>query len=109
MQSLREQKKILDKKEHHLKEYLLKFEKFVKENQAKKLRAEKRAQTEKTIRQHKEKDIERLVDDSVVLQAKGSGKSPDLDTQLKILKPVCSSWNISVKKLFSSCYPDITE
>ena len=59
MQSLHERKKVLDEKQHQLKEYLLKFEKFVRENQAKKTRAEKRAQSEKETRKVKEKDVER--------------------------------------------------
>ena len=66
MQSLNEQKKILDEKQRHLKEYLLKFEKFVKENQAKKQRADKRAQIEKEIRKTKEKDIAKLVLNTVM-------------------------------------------
>ena len=57
MQTLNEKKKILDEKQHNLKEYLLKFEKFVKENQAKKQRADKRAECEIEIRKAKEKEI----------------------------------------------------
>uniref|UniRef100_H2Y4L5 DUF4200 domain-containing protein n=1 Tax=Ciona savignyi TaxID=51511 RepID=H2Y4L5_CIOSA len=63
MESLQQRREELERKEHQLKESLLKFDKFLKENDSKRARAIKKAQDERELRRSKEKDIGRLQDD----------------------------------------------
>ena len=58
MESLKEQKDSIDKKQMQLQDYLLTFDKFLKENEAKRIRAETRAVKEIEARKAKETEIE---------------------------------------------------
>lgn len=60
MESLQQRREELERKEHQLKESLLKFDKFLKENDSKRARAVKKSQDERELRKSKEKDIDRL-------------------------------------------------
>jgi hypothetical protein len=53
----------LEHKQNHMKEQVSKFEKFVKENDAKKQRAEVKASVEKKLSQEKTKQIKSMSDD----------------------------------------------
>ena len=59
MESLQQRRDELERKEHQLKESLLKFDKFLKENDSKRARAVKKAQDERDLRKSKEREIER--------------------------------------------------
>lgn len=59
MESLQQRREELEKKEYQLKESLLKFDKFLKENDIKRTRAEKKAHDEKELSTNKQKEIER--------------------------------------------------
>lgn len=61
MESLQQRREELDHKEHNLKESLLKFDKFLKENDSKRARAVRKSRDEKELRKTKEKDIEKSV------------------------------------------------
>ena len=61
MESLQQRREELERKEHQLKESLLKFDKFLKENDSKRARAVKKSHDERELRKGKEKDIDRLV------------------------------------------------
>lgn len=60
MDSLNQRKQELEKKEIQLKESVLKFDKFLKENDAKLSRAVKKAEDERELQKAKQKEIERL-------------------------------------------------
>jgi len=61
MESLQQRRDELERKEHQLKESLLKFDKFLKENDSKRARAVKKSHDERELRKGKEKDIDRLL------------------------------------------------
>merc|ERR1712048_777569 len=60
MESLQQRTEELDRKEQQLKESLLKFDKFLKENDAKRARAIKKAIDERNLCKGKDRDIARL-------------------------------------------------
>ncbi|XP_013381622.1 coiled-coil domain-containing protein 42 homolog [Lingula anatina] len=60
MESLQQRREELERKEFQLKEALLKFDKFLKENDSKRSRAVKKANDEIDLRKQKEKDIDKL-------------------------------------------------
>ena len=60
MESLNQRKQELEKKETQLKESVVKFDKFLKENDAKLSRAVKKAEDERELQKIKQKEIERL-------------------------------------------------
>ncbi|XP_010894643.2 coiled-coil domain-containing protein 42 homolog [Esox lucius] len=68
-ESLRRRRDELMKKEEKLKESLFKFDKFLKENDAKRVRGEKKAQREREAVRQKEEEIERLKEECAVLEA----------------------------------------
>ncbi|CAG2203986.1 unnamed protein product [Mytilus edulis] len=60
MESLQQRREELERKECDLKEQLLKFDHFLKENDSKKARALKKADEERDSKKHKDKEIEKL-------------------------------------------------
>ncbi|XP_064612677.1 coiled-coil domain-containing protein 42 homolog isoform X2 [Liolophura sinensis] len=60
MESLQQRREELERKEYQLKESLLKFDKFLKENDSKRARAVKKANDEREMKKQKDKDILRL-------------------------------------------------
>lgn len=60
IESLSQRKQDLEKKEIQLKESVIKFDKFLKENDAKLSRAVKKAEDERELQKVKQKEIERL-------------------------------------------------
>ncbi|XP_067684611.1 coiled-coil domain-containing protein 42 homolog isoform X2 [Haliotis asinina] len=67
MESLQQRREELEKKEYQLKESLLKFDKFLKENDSKRARAVKKANDERDMKKQKDKEIERLKEDTSVV------------------------------------------
>ena len=63
MESLQQRREELERKEYQLKESLLKFDKFLKENDSKRARALKKASDEKDATRGKDKEIEKLSDE----------------------------------------------
>lgn len=63
MESLQQRREELERKEYSLKESLLKFDKFLKENDSKRARALKKAADERDAKRGKDKEIERLEED----------------------------------------------
>lgn len=63
IESLNQRKQELEKKEIQLKESVIKFDKFLKENDAKLARAVKKAEDERELQKAKQKEIERLQDE----------------------------------------------
>ena len=59
VESLQQRKDDLDSKELKLKESLEKFDKFLKENDLKRIKANKKAQEEHELSLQKEKDIKK--------------------------------------------------
>ena len=70
MESLQQRREELERKEYQLKESLLKFDKFLKENDSKRARALKKASDERDARRGKDREIERLAEDIEVLTKK---------------------------------------
>ncbi|KAJ8005684.1 hypothetical protein DPEC_G00120480 [Dallia pectoralis] len=68
-ESLRGRKNELMKKEEKLKESLFKFDKFLKENDTKRARGERKAEREREAVRQKEEEIERLKGECAVLEA----------------------------------------
>ncbi|XP_071478707.1 coiled-coil domain-containing protein 42 homolog [Diadema antillarum] len=68
MESLQQRREELERKEYQLKESLLKFDKFLKENDSKRARAVKKAHDEKDLKRSKEKEISRLLEEKRELQ-----------------------------------------
>jgi len=62
--SLNQRKQDLEKKEIQLKESVIKFDKFLKENDAKLSRAVKKAEDERELQKVKQKEIERLKEET---------------------------------------------
>lgn len=60
MESLQQRREELEKKEFQLKESLLKFDKFLKDNDSKRVRAIKKASTERDVRRAKDSEIANL-------------------------------------------------
>ncbi|PVD25928.1 hypothetical protein C0Q70_13593 [Pomacea canaliculata] len=60
MESLQQRREELERKEYQLKESLLKFDKFLKENDSKRARAVKKANDERELKRQKDKEIDRL-------------------------------------------------
>ncbi|KAI0241841.1 Coiled-coil domain-containing protein 42 like-2 [Lamellibrachia satsuma] len=67
MESLQQRREELERKEYQLKESLLKFDKFLKENDSKRGRAIKKANDERELKKSKEREIYRLKDDTAAL------------------------------------------
>ncbi|XP_031555849.1 coiled-coil domain-containing protein 42 homolog [Actinia tenebrosa] len=63
MESLQQRREELERKEYQLKESLLKFDKFLKENDSKRARALKKAAEEREMRRAKDREIARLQED----------------------------------------------
>ncbi|XP_078599705.1 coiled-coil domain-containing protein 42 homolog isoform X1 [Branchiostoma floridae x Branchiostoma japonicum] len=63
MESLQQRREELERKEYQLKESLLKFDKFLKENDAKRARAVKKAEEEKKLSKQKDSEISKLAED----------------------------------------------
>ncbi|KAI5089635.1 coiled-coil domain-containing protein 42 like-2-like, partial [Silurus meridionalis] len=59
-EALRQRREELKKKEENLKDSLLKFDKFLKENDAKRARGEKKAVSERVMLREREKELEML-------------------------------------------------
>ncbi|KAJ3191374.1 Cilia- and flagella-associated protein 73 [Irineochytrium annulatum] len=70
MESLSQRREELARKESQLKESLMKFDKFLKENDAKRNRALKKALEERKTREQKEQDIIQLKDSQTGLMSK---------------------------------------
>ncbi|CAB3976785.1 Hypothetical predicted protein [Paramuricea clavata] len=64
MESLQQRREELERKEYQLKESLLKFDKFLKENDSKRARALKKASEERDMKRGKDREINRLRDDT---------------------------------------------
>ncbi|KAJ7374085.1 Coiled-coil domain-containing protein 42 [Desmophyllum pertusum] len=64
MESLQQRREELDRKEYQLKESLLKFDKFLKENDSKRARALKKAAEEREMRRAKDREIARLKEET---------------------------------------------
>ncbi|EDO39885.1 predicted protein [Nematostella vectensis] len=64
MESLQQRREELERKEYQLRESLLKFDKFLKENDSKRARALKKAQEERDMRRAKDCEIARLKEDT---------------------------------------------
>ncbi|RDD42880.1 Coiled-coil domain-containing protein 42-like protein [Trichoplax sp. H2] len=64
MESLQQRREELERKEYQLKESLLKFDKFLKENDSKRTRALKKAHEERDLIKSKDKDIIKLIDET---------------------------------------------
>jgi uncharacterized ferredoxin-like protein len=61
-EAFRKREEVLKRKDLELQESLIRFSKFLQENDAKRARAEKKAADEIKIRLQKEKEIEQLTD-----------------------------------------------
>jgi len=83
MESLQQRQEELERKECTLKESLLKFDKFLKENDSKRLRALKKAQDEKAARQSKNKEHALLQEEIVVLEEERGKIQETLDKHKK--------------------------
>ncbi|XP_077995509.1 coiled-coil domain-containing protein 42 homolog [Glandiceps talaboti] len=68
MESLQQRREELERKEYQLKESLLKFDKFLKENDSKRARAVKKAHDERDLKKTKVKEIGRLLDEKRELE-----------------------------------------
>ncbi|XP_033111580.1 coiled-coil domain-containing protein 42 homolog [Anneissia japonica] len=68
MESLQQRREELERKEYQLKESLLKFDKFLKENDSKRARAVKKALDEKDLKKTKDKEIVRLLEEKKELE-----------------------------------------
>lgn len=64
MESLQQRREELERKEYQLKDSLLKFDKFLKENDSKRARAVKKANDERELKKQKDKEIERVRDET---------------------------------------------
>ncbi|KAL8611047.1 hypothetical protein ACOMHN_042663 [Nucella lapillus] len=64
MESLQQRREELERKEYQLKESLLKFDKFLKENDSKRARAVKKANDERDLKKQKDKEIEKLSEEN---------------------------------------------
>lgn len=82
MESLSQRREELERKEHQLKESLLKFDKFLKENDSKRARAIKKANDERDLKRGKDKDIERLKEDIGTLVGKKESLAGILDQRV---------------------------
>jgi len=67
MESLQQRREELERKEYQLKESLLRFDKFLKENDSKRARALKKASDEREATRGKDKEIEKLSEEIKVL------------------------------------------
>lgn len=64
MESLQQRREELERKEYQLKDSLLKFDKFLKENDSKRARAVKKANDERELKKQKDKEIDRVKDET---------------------------------------------
>ncbi|XP_059161084.1 coiled-coil domain-containing protein 42 homolog [Physella acuta] len=64
MESLQQRREELERKEFQLKESLLKFDKFLKENDSKRARAVKKANDERELKKQKDKEIDRVKEET---------------------------------------------
>jgi len=79
MESLQQRTEELERKEQQLKESLLKFDKFLKENDAKRARAIKKAADERELCKVKDKEIKKLEEQQVKLMNTRSKLREKLD------------------------------
>ncbi|KAI8919546.1 hypothetical protein BC831DRAFT_481471 [Entophlyctis helioformis] len=82
MESLTQRREELARKETQLKESLLKFDKFLKENDAKRMRALKKSMDERKIREQKESEIYSLKDSITSLGTKKDRQTKAVDSNL---------------------------
>nr|KAI8747605.1 putative coiled-coil domain-containing protein 42 [Biomphalaria glabrata] len=68
MESLQQRREELERKEFQLKESLLKFDKFLKENDSKRARAVKKANDERELKKQKDREIERVKEETEAYQ-----------------------------------------
>jgi len=78
MESLQQRREELERKEYQLKDSLLKFDKFLKENDSKRARAVKKANDERELKKQKDKEIDRVKDETDT----HSGQKDKLHTKL---------------------------
>jgi len=64
MESLQQRREELERKEYQLKDSLLKFDKFLKENDSKRARAVKKANDERELKKQKDKEIDRVKEET---------------------------------------------
>ena len=83
MESLQQRREELERKEFQLKESLLKFDKFLKENDSKRARAIKKANDERDLKKSKDKEIDRY-------------KSVSSLCQMEIILDICLKIDILV-------------
>jgi len=91
MESLQQRREELERKEYSLKEHLLKFDHFLKENDAKRTRAMKKATEEKDLKRVKESEITKLRGESdtfVAAREKVKGRLDRLVVYQKYLEKV---------------------
>nr|XP_033813000.1 cilia- and flagella-associated protein 73 isoform X2 [Geotrypetes seraphini] len=77
MESLQQRREELERKEEELKDSIFKFDKFLRENDSKRSRAEKKADAERLITAQKEKEVVRLQEEInlLTLRREKLGKS----------------------------------
>ncbi|XP_002739901.1 coiled-coil domain-containing protein 42 homolog [Saccoglossus kowalevskii] len=68
MESLQQRREELERKEYQLKESLLKFDKFLKENDSKRARAVKKAEDERKLKLSKDTEIAKFLDEKRQLE-----------------------------------------
>jgi len=86
MESLQQRREELERKEFQLKESLLRFDKFLKENDSKRARALKKAADERDGRRFKDKEIEKLIDETKVFMHKKTKMQKKLEKYSKFQK-----------------------
>lgn len=114
MESLNQRKQELEKKETQLKESVVKFDKFLKENDAKLSRAVKKAEDERELQKIKQKEIERLQEEIkqlVKLKDKLTKKVQRFSSFNKYLEQVKlqDAWLSSVLKLMKYLFSQSVE
>ncbi|KAI8801735.1 hypothetical protein BJ742DRAFT_749399 [Cladochytrium replicatum] len=82
MESLSQRREELGRKEMQLKESLMKFDKFLKENDAKRTRALKKSLDERKTREQKEAEVLKLKDSIMALVDKRDRQGKIVDTNL---------------------------
>lgn len=86
MESLQQRREELDRKEYQLKESLLKFDKFLKENDCKRARALKKAADERDAKRGKDNEIEKLREEIHTLTEKKNKMQSKLEKYSKFHK-----------------------
>jgi len=86
MESLQQRREELERKEYQLKESLLRFDKFLKENDSKRARALKKAADERDASSFKDKEIEKLIEETDILVQKKNKMQKKLERYSKFQK-----------------------